>query len=332
MNKLFAIFDMDGTLVDSMVYWQRLGREYLTAQGVTEGMDEVLERIKAMTMAESSALFIETFGLPGTPESVAAEMNAVMDEHYRSDIPLKPGAADYLAALKKRGTKMCVATATPEPLALDVALTHMDAVGAALQGDLHAVVHHKRHIRKIHQQHLHLSSIVGVYRARRVEHGHTMLEGQTASRTNLRLMTCGKGDVKTCGYELALHGLQCDGLFKICPQVHSCTHFRGVPGVFDALLQFGGEFSLPVDGFDDVFLAVLQFRKPLQLVGDGGDFHLVEVSRRLLAVAADEGYGGTVLEECHRVFHLRLAELQTLGDKGVYGHRGNAMENAEERK
>ena len=108
--------------------------------------------------------------------------------------------------------------------------------------------------------------------------------------------------------------------------------FRGVPGVFDALLQFGGEFSLPVDGFDDVFLAVLQFRKPLQLVGDGGDFHLVEVSRRLLAVAADEGYGGTVLEECHRVFHLRLAELQTLGDKGVYGHRGNAMENAEERK
>ena len=108
---------MDGTLVDSMVYWQRLGREYLTAQGVTKGVDEVLERIKAMTMAESSALFIKTFGLPGTPESVAAEMNAVMDEHYRSDIPLKPGASAYLAALKARGTKMCVATATPEPLA-----------------------------------------------------------------------------------------------------------------------------------------------------------------------------------------------------------------------
>ena len=46
-----------------------------------------------------------------------AEMNAVMDEHYRSDIPLKPGAAEYLAALKNRGVKMCVATATPEPLA-----------------------------------------------------------------------------------------------------------------------------------------------------------------------------------------------------------------------
>ena len=117
MDKRFAIFDMDGTLVDSMVYWQRLGWEYLASRGVTGGVDEVLERIKAMTMAESSALFIETFGLPGTPETVEAEMNAVMDGHYRSDIPLKPGAAHYLAALKARGTKMCVATATPEPLA-----------------------------------------------------------------------------------------------------------------------------------------------------------------------------------------------------------------------
>ena len=49
MNKPFAIFDMDGTLVDSMVYWQRLGREYLTAQGVTEGMDLSLIHISEPT-------------------------------------------------------------------------------------------------------------------------------------------------------------------------------------------------------------------------------------------------------------------------------------------
>ena len=108
---------MDGTLVDSMGYWQRLGREYLASRGVSEGVDEVLEQIKAMTMAESSALFIHRFGIPGTPETVMAEMNGVMDAHYRRDIPLKPGAAAYLAGLKARGVKLCVATATPKELA-----------------------------------------------------------------------------------------------------------------------------------------------------------------------------------------------------------------------
>ena len=36
MNKRFAIFDMDGTLVDSMAFWQRLGREFLASQNITE--------------------------------------------------------------------------------------------------------------------------------------------------------------------------------------------------------------------------------------------------------------------------------------------------------
>ena len=117
MNKQACIFDMDGTLVDSMGYWDRLGREYLESRGVTEGIDEALALTAPMTMLESSELFLRTFGLSGTPESAAAEMNAVMDGHYRRDIPLKPGAADYLAALADRGVKLCVATATAEPLA-----------------------------------------------------------------------------------------------------------------------------------------------------------------------------------------------------------------------
>ena len=117
MNKKACIFDMDGTLVDSMGYWERLAWEFLTGKGVTEELEPVLERIRAMTMLESAALFLESFGLEGTPESLAEEMNAVMDEHYRRDIPLKPGAAEYLAALADRSVTLCVVTATAEPLA-----------------------------------------------------------------------------------------------------------------------------------------------------------------------------------------------------------------------
>ena len=125
MDKPFAIFDMDGTLVDSIVYWKHLATEFLESKGVQDISPNILERIKPMTMTESAALFIQEYGLSGTPESVAAEMNTMMDEHYRKDIPLKSGAAAYLEALHRRGVVMCVASATAEEL-MDACLTRLD--------------------------------------------------------------------------------------------------------------------------------------------------------------------------------------------------------------
>lgn len=107
---------MDGTLVDSMKYWKNLGREYLASRGVTEGVDEGLKQISSMTMTESSAFFVRTFGLAGTPDQIASEMNQIMDDHYRNDVELKPGVAEYLEELSRKHVKMCVASATANHL------------------------------------------------------------------------------------------------------------------------------------------------------------------------------------------------------------------------
>lgn len=113
MDKQFAIFDMDGTLIDSMIFWKNLASEYLNSKGIKSIPTDILERIKPMTMSESAALFKREFGLFGDPEE---EMNAMMDAHYRKDIPLKPGVREYLQLLHRRGVRMCVASATADHL------------------------------------------------------------------------------------------------------------------------------------------------------------------------------------------------------------------------
>ena len=113
MDKKYAIFDMDGTLIDSMVFWKNLATEYLTSKGILQIPADILEQIKPMTMSESAALFRREFGLSG---DVEAQMNEMMEDHYRNNIPLKPGVREYLENLHRQGVRMCVASATAEHL------------------------------------------------------------------------------------------------------------------------------------------------------------------------------------------------------------------------
>ena len=125
MKNTFAIFDMDGTLVDSMGYWNRLADEYLNKHGIPPLSPALKEESIALTMLESAQLFIREFGLPGTPQDIASEINALMEEHYRSHVLLKPGASDLLRRMKQAGFQLCVASST-HPALIDLCLRRLE--------------------------------------------------------------------------------------------------------------------------------------------------------------------------------------------------------------
>jgi HAD superfamily hydrolase (TIGR01509 family) len=118
MNKKYCILDMDGTVVDSMPYWNSLSPDYLAMRGIprTDEMDRIMTTIKTMTMPEACAFLKEKFGLPETVEDLRRDLSDVMRRHYEEDIPLKKGVREYLNALHAEGKELCILTATAPPL------------------------------------------------------------------------------------------------------------------------------------------------------------------------------------------------------------------------
>lgn len=111
----YAIFDMDGTLIDSMPAWHRLGEDYLRSKGI-EPPENLHEQIKAMTMLECGE-FARKLGVPGTAEQIADELNGWMEHQYCQVIPAREGVGDYLSRCRSAGVRMGVATATDGALA-----------------------------------------------------------------------------------------------------------------------------------------------------------------------------------------------------------------------
>lgn len=113
----YAIFDMDGTIIDSMVFWRDLAGEYLRSLGVHTDWPKLLEFITPMPIPVSSAYFVDRFKLPLTPEQVAQGLVDCIAQHYFTDIPAKPQVKAYLESLKQQGVKLCLASASSEKLA-----------------------------------------------------------------------------------------------------------------------------------------------------------------------------------------------------------------------
>lgn len=111
----YAIFDMDGTLIDSMPAWNRLGGDYLRSKGI-EPPANWRSEIAPMTMLECGQ-YASRLGVPGTPGEIADELNEWMARQYRETIPAREGVRKYLRLCREAGIQMCVATATNRVLA-----------------------------------------------------------------------------------------------------------------------------------------------------------------------------------------------------------------------
>ena len=126
MDRKYAIFDMDGTLVDSMPVWSDVALEYLDSRGIAKEYQtpELLERIKTCTVPDTAVLFRQWFSINESVDSIVAEVYRIMSQHYRQDIPLKSGVDIYLKRLSDNGVRMCVASATT-PVLIDACLTRL---------------------------------------------------------------------------------------------------------------------------------------------------------------------------------------------------------------
>lgn len=112
----YIIWDMDGTILDSMRYWLSLGEDYLRLRGITPPED-LRETIETMTLEESAAYFQKEFGIGLSVREIISGFLTLIADEYRETIPAKKYAAEIIKQAAAGGSRMCVLTTSDHDLA-----------------------------------------------------------------------------------------------------------------------------------------------------------------------------------------------------------------------
>jgi 16S rRNA pseudouridine516 synthase len=122
-NIKAVIFDLDGSLVDSMWLWKAIDIEYLGRFHIP--LPENLQsQIEGMSFEETAVYFKEHFAIPDSLEQIKNDWNQMAWDKYRYEVPLKPGVQDFLEECEKLGILLGIATSNSRELVETILLAH----------------------------------------------------------------------------------------------------------------------------------------------------------------------------------------------------------------
>lgn len=110
-----AIFDLDGTLVDSMWIWEKIDVEYLAKLGL-EMPSNLKDEINHLSFKETGIYFKKTFNIEDSLEVILNTWHQMALDHYRNDVKLKSNVLQFLKFLKSNNIKIGLATSNSYPL------------------------------------------------------------------------------------------------------------------------------------------------------------------------------------------------------------------------
>lgn len=110
-----AVFDLDGTILDSSVVWNDLGERFLASRGIIP-QPGLSDWLSPMTLPESCTYLKQNYPLTESPQQIQLEICKIIADFYKNECILKPGAAELLTELNRRGTALSIATAGDKAL------------------------------------------------------------------------------------------------------------------------------------------------------------------------------------------------------------------------